>query len=127
MAARLLDGVAVANQIRSEVAPAVAAFAARAGRPPGLGIVLVARTRVGDLRPRQTQVSGGRRAARRSRAAPATASLQDLLGVVRRLNASDVHDGILVQSPLPAAMARMPSGRSSTRSIPRRTSTGSTR
>src|SRR6266571_358046 len=41
MSARLLDGVAVANQIRAEVAPAVAAFTARAGRPPGLGIVLV--------------------------------------------------------------------------------------
>jgi methylenetetrahydrofolate dehydrogenase (NADP+)/methenyltetrahydrofolate cyclohydrolase len=41
MPAQLLDGTAVANQIRSEVAPAVAAFTARAGRPPGLAIVLV--------------------------------------------------------------------------------------
>jgi methylenetetrahydrofolate dehydrogenase (NADP+) / methenyltetrahydrofolate cyclohydrolase len=38
---RMLDGAAVANQIRAEVAPAVEAFRARAGRPPGLGIVLV--------------------------------------------------------------------------------------
>ena len=35
---------------------------------------------------------------------PATASLDDLLALVERLNRSDVHDGILVQSPLPAAM-----------------------
>jgi methylenetetrahydrofolate dehydrogenase (NADP+)/methenyltetrahydrofolate cyclohydrolase len=41
MAARLLDGVAVATAIRAEVAPAVAAFTAKMGRPPGLGIVLV--------------------------------------------------------------------------------------
>ena len=41
MGARMLDGVAVANEIRAELRPAVAAFAARAGRPPGLGIVLV--------------------------------------------------------------------------------------
>ena len=41
MAARVLDGTAVAQQIRAEVRPAVAAFTARAGRPPGLGIVLV--------------------------------------------------------------------------------------
>ncbi len=40
MPAKLLDGTSVASQIRAEVAPAVAAFAARAGRPPGLGIVV---------------------------------------------------------------------------------------
>ena len=37
---------------------------------------------------------------------PATATLDDLLALVARLNASDVHDGILVQAPLPAAMGR---------------------
>jgi methylenetetrahydrofolate dehydrogenase (NADP+)/methenyltetrahydrofolate cyclohydrolase len=35
---------------------------------------------------------------------PATASLADVLDAVDRLNRSDLHDGILVQSPLPAAM-----------------------
>src|SRR6187402_1181968 len=39
--ARVLDGNVVAAQIRGEVAPGVAAFTARAGRPPTLGIVLV--------------------------------------------------------------------------------------
>ena len=33
---------------------------------------------------------------------PATASLDELLALVDELNRSDVHDGILVQSPLPA-------------------------
>ena len=41
MSARLLDGAAVAASIRQELQPRAAAFAARAGRPPGLGIVLV--------------------------------------------------------------------------------------
>ena len=41
MAARLLDGAAVAQAIRDEIRPRVEAFAARAGRPPGLGVVLV--------------------------------------------------------------------------------------
>src|SRR4029078_7157583 len=41
MSARVRDGTAVGAQLRAEVAPRVAAFAARAGRPPGLGIVLV--------------------------------------------------------------------------------------
>jgi 5,10-methylene-tetrahydrofolate dehydrogenase/methenyl tetrahydrofolate cyclohydrolase/dephospho-CoA kinase len=35
---------------------------------------------------------------------PASASLDDLLAVVEQLNHSEAHDGILVQSPLPAAM-----------------------
>ena len=35
---------------------------------------------------------------------PATATLADTLALVDRLNRSDVHDGILVQSPLPKAM-----------------------
>jgi methylenetetrahydrofolate dehydrogenase (NADP+)/methenyltetrahydrofolate cyclohydrolase len=35
---------------------------------------------------------------------PASTSLDTLLGVVDKLNRSDVHDGILVQSPLPDAM-----------------------
>ena len=41
MSARVLDGPTVAAAIREAVAPDVAAFTAAAGRPPGLGIVLV--------------------------------------------------------------------------------------
>jgi methylenetetrahydrofolate dehydrogenase (NADP+)/methenyltetrahydrofolate cyclohydrolase len=37
---------------------------------------------------------------------PASASLDRLLSTVERLNDSDVHDGILVQAPLPAAMGK---------------------
>jgi methylenetetrahydrofolate dehydrogenase (NADP+) / methenyltetrahydrofolate cyclohydrolase len=40
MSARVLDGTAVGNQIREELRPRIAEFTARAGRPPGLGIVL---------------------------------------------------------------------------------------
>ena len=36
----------------------------------------------------------------------ADASLNELISLVRRLNASDAHDGILVQSPLPSAMGK---------------------
>jgi methylenetetrahydrofolate dehydrogenase (NADP+)/methenyltetrahydrofolate cyclohydrolase len=35
---------------------------------------------------------------------PETASLADVLALVERLNGSDVHDGILVQSPLPKGL-----------------------
>jgi methylenetetrahydrofolate dehydrogenase (NADP+)/methenyltetrahydrofolate cyclohydrolase len=105
MSARLLDGTAVANQIRAELGPALDAFTKRAGRPPGLGIVLV-----GDDPSSHIYVSNKLRSAAETglradlEQLPASASLAELLGVVDRLNRSDVHDGILVQSPLPEAM-----------------------
>ena len=105
MPARLLDGTAVANQIRSELAPAVASFAARAGRPPGLGIVLVGDDPASEIYIRGKVKSAGETGLRADlERLPATASLDQLLAVVDRLNRSDVHDGILVQSPLPEAM-----------------------
>ena len=105
MSARLLDGTAVANQIRSELVAGVAAFTARAGRPPGLGIVLVgddpaSHVYVGAKLKSAAETGLWADAAR----LPATASLEDLLAVVDRLNRSELHDGILVQSPLPDAM-----------------------
>ena len=105
MSARVLDGTAVANQIRSELLPVVAAFTARAGRPPGLGIVLVGDDPASHVyvgaKLKSAAETGLRADAERL---PADASLEDLLAVVDRLNRSDVHDGILVQSPLPEAM-----------------------
>jgi methylenetetrahydrofolate dehydrogenase (NADP+)/methenyltetrahydrofolate cyclohydrolase len=105
MAARLLDGVAVGHQIRGETAPAVAAFTAKAGRRPGLGIVLVGDNPASEVYVRNKLKSAGEAGllAELFRL-PATASLEDLLRLVDQLNRSETHDGILVQSPLPAAM-----------------------
>ncbi len=105
MAARVLDGTAVAKAIRAEVGPAVAAFTARTGRPPGLGIVLVGDDPASAIYVRNKLKSGAEAGLRTDlEQLPATATLAELLAVVDRLNRSDVHDGILVQSPLPAAM-----------------------
>ena len=105
MAARVLDGTTVANAIRAEVGPAVAAFTARAGRPPGLGIVLVGDDAASEIYVRGKLKSAGDAGLRADlMRLPATASLEDLLAVVEQLNHSAAHDGILVQSPLPAAM-----------------------
>ena len=105
MPARGLDGTAVANQIRSELAPALASFTARAGRPPGLGIVLVGDDPASEIYVRNKLKSAGEAGVRADlERLPATSSLGQLLSVVERLNRSDVHDGILVQSPLPEAM-----------------------
>lgn len=105
MSARILDGTAVGLAIRTELRPRVEAFTASVGRPPGLGIVLVGNDPGSELyvgsKLKSATESGLRADLHRL---PATASLADLLAVVAQLNDSEVHDGILVQSPLPAAM-----------------------
>jgi methylenetetrahydrofolate dehydrogenase (NADP+) / methenyltetrahydrofolate cyclohydrolase len=105
MSARILDGVAIGNQIRDEVRPAAAAFTARAGRPAGLGIVLVGDNPASEVYVRnkiKAAADVGLRADLER--LPATASMADVLALVDRLNRSDVHDAILVQSPLPETL-----------------------
>jgi len=105
MAARLLDGVAVASAIRAEVAPAVAGFTTKMGRPPGLGIVLVGNDPASEVYVASKLKSAGEAGLRADlHRLPASASLGELMTVVHRLNEDDTCDGILVQSPLPEAM-----------------------
>ncbi|MCC7416052.1 MAG: bifunctional 5,10-methylenetetrahydrofolate dehydrogenase/5,10-methenyltetrahydrofolate cyclohydrolase [Acidobacteria bacterium] len=105
MTAKRLDGTAVAAQIRAELKPAVDAFAAKAGRPPGLGIILVGDDAASQIYVSSKAKSAGETGLRADLVRlPASTSLEDLLREVDRLNRSDVHDGILVQAPLPAAM-----------------------
>ena len=105
MPARILDGQALAGRIQEEIAPQVAAFAAAAGRPPGLAIVLVGNDPASEVYVGH-KLKAGRQAGFRVdlERLPDTASLAEVLALVDRLNRSDVHDGILVQSPLPKAM-----------------------
>ena len=130
MTARLLDGKAIAEQIRLEVRPGVDAVH-RADRDarPGLGIVLVGDDPASAIYVRNKLKSAGENGLRADlERLPASASLAELLAIVDRLNRSEVHDGILVQSPLPPMRwARTPSGVCSMRLPRRRTSTGSIR
>ena len=105
MPARRLDGIAVADAIRAEVRPMVESFTARAGRPPGLGLVLVGSDPGSTLYVASKLKSAAETGLRADmERLPETASIEQLLHVVDRLNRSDAHDGILVQSPLPEAM-----------------------
>ena len=105
MTARLLDGLALARDLQTRLKPEVDAFREAAGRAPALGIVLV-----GDDPASAVYVRNKLKAAKEMgfrvdlERLPATASLEEVLALVARLNASPAHDGILVQSPLPAAM-----------------------
>jgi methylenetetrahydrofolate dehydrogenase (NADP+)/methenyltetrahydrofolate cyclohydrolase len=107
VSARLLDGHAVASAIREAVLPDVRRFTASAGRPPGLGIVLVGENPSSEIYVRNKVKAGAETGLWVDvLRLPATASLDELLALVARLNASDEHDGILVQAPLPEAMGK---------------------
>ena len=112
MSARLIDGQAIAAEIRAAALPGVQAFTARAGRPPGLGIVLVGDNPASEVYVRNKVKAGTETGLWVDlQRLPATATLDELLQLVERLNASDRHDGILVQSPLPDAMGKHASQR----------------
>lgn len=107
MPARIIDGTLIASQIRQSVAPGVQSFTARMGRPPCLGIVLVGNDPASEIYVRNKVKAGTESGLRVDlQRLEATASLDELLALVRRLNASDAHDGILVQAPLPSAMGK---------------------
>ena len=107
MSCRILDGAAIGAEIRTAALPAVQAFTKQAGRPPGLGIVLVGENPASEVYVRN-KVKAGSDAGLwvDLQRLPSTAALGDLLALVDRLNRSDRHDGILVQSPLPDAIGK---------------------
>jgi methylenetetrahydrofolate dehydrogenase (NADP+)/methenyltetrahydrofolate cyclohydrolase len=103
--ARILDGQALAARMQQEIKPQVAAFTSRHGRPPGLAIVLVGDNPASEVYVRNKLKSGAEVGFRADlERLPANATLADTLALVERLNKSPVHDGILVQSPLPKGM-----------------------
>ncbi len=105
MSARILDGVAVAGQIRHDLRDRISAFTVSQGRPPALGIVLVGEDPSSEIYVRNKLKSAGESGLRADLfRLPATAPLDDVLAVVADLNARPDCDGILVQSPLPAAL-----------------------
>jgi len=97
--------VACAARIREDLAPRIAAFAGRHGRPPGLGVVLAGQNSASEVYVRnklKTVSEAGCRA--ELFRLDQSASLADTLALVRKLNEDETIDGILVQSPLPEGM-----------------------
>jgi len=107
MAARVLDGRALAATMQGEIRPQVERFVAAHGRPPGLGIVLAGDDPASQVYVGHKVKAGGEVGFRVDvDRLPESASLDDVLARVAALNRSPVHDGILVQAPLPAGMGR---------------------
>jgi methylenetetrahydrofolate dehydrogenase (NADP+)/methenyltetrahydrofolate cyclohydrolase len=105
MSARIIDGKAVAQTLRAEVAKEVSAIGARHGPKPGLAVVLVGEDPASKVyvanKARQTVEAGMRSFEYKL---PASTSEAELLSLVARLNADDAVDGILVQLPLPSGL-----------------------
>ncbi|MFC0206083.1 bifunctional methylenetetrahydrofolate dehydrogenase/methenyltetrahydrofolate cyclohydrolase FolD [Novosphingobium soli] len=103
--AERIDGKAFAEGLRDRVAEAAAAFTARAGRQPGLAVVLVGEDPASQVyvrnKGRQTVACG---MASFEHRLPADAAEADLLALVETLNGDPAVDGILVQLPLPPQM-----------------------
>jgi methylenetetrahydrofolate dehydrogenase (NADP+)/methenyltetrahydrofolate cyclohydrolase len=103
---QILDGAATAALIRAEAAVRAAAITRRAGRPPGLAVVLV-----GDDPASKVYVGSKTRAcaeaglAGSSHLLPPTATEAELFALLERLNGTEEVDGILVQLPLPGHLA----------------------
>ena len=102
MTAQLIDGKAIAGQLRQEIATRVQQRTARGKRPPGLAVVLVGNSPASEI-----YVRNKRRACEEvgflSRAydLDAGTTQQQLLDLIDDLNLDEEIDGILVQLPLP--------------------------
>lgn len=99
---RVLDGVAVAAEIKTEVAEAVR-LAAAAGYRPGLAVVLVGENPASQIYVRnKVRTCGELGIYSELHTPPAEITTDALLALVADLNRRDEIDGILVQLPLPA-------------------------
>ncbi len=102
MTAKLIDGKAIAAEVRQNVKQRVDFRLANGQRPPGLAVVLV-----GSDAASQVYVNSKRKSCAevgfvsRSFDLPADASQQELLDIIEQLNNDPEIDGILVQLPLP--------------------------
>jgi methylenetetrahydrofolate dehydrogenase (NADP+)/methenyltetrahydrofolate cyclohydrolase len=101
--ARIIDGKAAAQRLRSQYVARVEALRARAGITPGLAVILV-----GDNPASAIYVNSkikacesvGMRSTRHD--LPATATTDQIVALIEQLNAAARVHGILVQLPLPA-------------------------
>ena len=102
MTARVIDGKAAAAALRLAVGAEVARFRVATGRAPGLAVVLVGEDPASALYVRsknKATIEAGMESFEHR--LPATASQDELVALVDRLNTDPSVDGILVQLPLP--------------------------
>ena len=102
MSARVIDGNALAATLRARVGDIADTLTRRHGVTPGLAVVMVGDNAASTVyvrsKVRRTAEAGMRSFDHRL---PGSATQEDLLGVIARLNADEAVHAILVQLPLP--------------------------
>ncbi len=102
MTARIIDGKAIAADLRAKVAEEVRRLSSQHGLTPGLAVVLAGDNPASETyvrsKAKQTVEAGMRSFDHRL---PKSVSQDELLALVRNLNADPAVHGILVQLPLP--------------------------
>ena len=105
MTARLIDGKAIAAEVRGEVGAAVAALRATHGGAPTLAVILVGEDPASQVyvrnKVRETEAAG---MASIHRVLPPDAAQADVEREILALNADPDVDGILLQLPLPRGL-----------------------
>lgn len=103
MTAQLIDGRAIAKDIRDEVRARIADRRTSGHRPPGLAVVLVGRDPSSQIYVRNKRIACEEVGIdARDYDLPQETSERALLDLIRTLNEDPAIDGILVQLPLPA-------------------------
>lgn len=102
MTARIIDGKAIAADLRARVAEEVARVKRDHSLTPGLAVVLVGNDPASEVyvRSKHTQTQAAGMASFEHRL-PAEVSQADLLALIEKLNRDPAVHGILVQLPLP--------------------------
>jgi methylenetetrahydrofolate dehydrogenase (NADP+)/methenyltetrahydrofolate cyclohydrolase len=105
VAARILDGKALAETIRGEIAEQVAHFKGQTGKTPGLAAVLVGEDPASEVyvRNKRSACKKAGMTARLERL-PADAAESEILRTIDALNVNPEVHGILVQLPLPRSI-----------------------
>jgi len=98
----VLDGVAIAAEIKAEVAAEVSALSGM-GITAGLAVILVGSVAASEIYVRsKVKTCGELGIYSEMRTPPETITTEELLAIVDELNGRDDIDGILIQLPLPA-------------------------
>ena len=105
MSARIIDGKAIAGELRGRVAAEVARIKREHGLTPGLAVVLVGNDPASEVyvRNKHAQAQAAGMASFEHRL-PADVTQQEVVDLIGRLNRDPTVHGILVQLPVPKSL-----------------------
>jgi methylenetetrahydrofolate dehydrogenase (NADP+)/methenyltetrahydrofolate cyclohydrolase len=102
MVAKIIDGQAMAAQIREEVKEEVAELTSKYGMPPGLEVILIGEDPASAIYVRNKGRASEKVGIRsQTHHLPATVTTEEVLELIDRLNADQTVHGFLVQLPVP--------------------------